>query len=83
MGNPMPLFVLCDARIEEVTPISHDRHVKLLFSKNGCQFYGFVFGMGARSCPFVAGDEVDLVFSAEINYLRGRESVQLVVKDIR
>ncbi len=83
MGNPMPLFVLCDARIEEVTPISHDRHVKLLFSKNGCQFYGFVFGMGARSCPFVAGDEVDLVFSAEINYFRGRESVQLVVKDIR
>lgn len=83
MCNPMPLFVLTGATIEEVTPISHDRHVKLLFSKNGHSFYGFVFGMGARSCPFVAGDEADLVFSAEINYFRGRESVQLVVKDIR
>lgn len=83
MGNPMPLFALRNARIEEVTPISHDRHVKLLFSKNGSPFAGFVFGMGARSCPFVTGDEVDLVFSAEINYYKGRESVQLVVKDIR
>ncbi|MBQ2691771.1 MAG: single-stranded-DNA-specific exonuclease RecJ [Clostridia bacterium] len=83
MGNPMPLFILRDAVIEEITPISHDRHIKLLFSKNGYRFYGFVFGMGARSCPFVTGDEADIVFSAEVNYFRGRESVQLVVKDIK
>ncbi len=83
MGNLMPVFTLAGARIEEITPISHDRHVKIYFSKNGSRFCGLVFGMGAYSCPFVPGDEVDLAFSAEVNYFKGAESVQLVIKEIR
>lgn len=83
MGNQMPLFMMEDAVILEITPISHERHVKLLLEKDGQRVCGFVFGMGSRCCPFVVGDKVDLAFSAEINYFRGRESVQLVIKDIR
>lgn len=83
MCNPMPMFALRGAVITEITPISHERHVKLQLEKNGRLLYGFVFGMGSRSCPFVIGDEVDIAFSAEVNYFRGRESVQLVIKDIR
>ncbi|MBE6993135.1 MAG: single-stranded-DNA-specific exonuclease RecJ [Ruminococcaceae bacterium] len=82
MGNPMPLFLLRDAVIQEITPISHERHVKLLLEKDGVRLCGFVFGMGSRCCPFVVGDQVDLVFSAEVNVFRGRESVQLVIKDL-
>ena len=83
MGNPTPLFVLKDAGVEEITPISHERHVKMLLSCGGHNFCSMVFGMGAGRCPFVKGDQVDLVFSAEVNYFRGRESVQLIAKDIR
>lgn len=83
MGNPQPVFLMNDVRIEEITPISHDRHIKLHLSKNGRSFYAFVFGMGMRSCPFVRGDLLDIVFSAEINTYRGSESVQLVVKDVK
>ncbi len=83
MGNPMPLFLLEGAEIREITPISHERHVKLTLDKDGRSFTGLVFGMGSRCCPFVVGDQVDLVFSAEVNVFRGRESVQLVVKDLR
>ncbi|MEA4920752.1 MAG: single-stranded-DNA-specific exonuclease RecJ [Clostridiaceae bacterium] len=83
MGNPMPLFMLEGAKIDEITPISHERHVKLFLSKEENQFFGFVFGMGARSCPFIVGDQVDLVFSAELSYYKGRENVQLIIKDIK
>jgi len=83
MGNPQPIFAMYNVRIEEVTPISHDRHIKLHLWKDGRSFYAFVFGMGAKSCPFVRGDILDMVFSAEINQYKGNESVQLVVKDVR
>lgn len=83
MGNPQPTFLMTDVCVEEITPISHDRHIKLHLRKDGSSFYGFVFGMGAKSCLFVRGDLLDLVFAAEINTYRGMESVQLVVKDVR
>ena len=83
MGNPQPVFLMNDVRIEEITPISHDRHIKLHLSKQGRNFYAFVFGMGAKSCQFVKGDLLDIVFSAEINSYRGNENVQLVIKDVK
>ncbi len=83
MGNPQPVFLMKDVRVDEITPISHDRHIKLHLSKNGRYFNAFVFGMGAKSCPFVKGDLLDIVFSAEINTYRDNQSVQMVIKDIR
>lgn len=83
MGNPQPVFLMQEARVEEITPISHDRHVKLHLSRDGRYFNAFVFGMGAKSCRFVKGDLLDIVFSAEINTYRDNQSVQLVIKDIR
>jgi single-stranded-DNA-specific exonuclease len=83
MGNSQPVFLMNDVTIEEITPISHDRHIKLHLSKQGKSFYAFVFGMGAKSCQFVKGDLLDIVFSAEINSYRGNESVQLVIKDVK
>ncbi len=83
MGNPQPVFLMRDAIAEEITPISHDRHIRLHLRKNGRDFQTFVFGMGAKSCRFVEGDLLDLVFSAEMNRYRGAETVQLVAKDVR
>ncbi len=83
MGNSQPVFAMTGMRVEEITPISHERHIKLLLSKNGMFFYSFVFGMGMKSCPFVKDDMLDIVFSAEINSYRGRNSVQLVIKDLK
>ena len=83
MGNPQPALGMRDVIIEEITPISHDRHVKLLLSRDGKRFYAFVFGMGAHNCPFENGDAIDIVFAAEINTYKGRQNIQLIVKDIR
>ena len=83
MGNAQPCFVMQGVALEELTPISRDRHVKMLLSKDGYSFYAFAFGMGARTCAFVQGDLLDIVFSAEINRYKNRENVQLVIKDVR
>lgn len=83
MGNAQPCFAMEEVTVEELTPISNDRHVKMLLSKGGKSFYAFAFGVGVRTCTFVRGDTLDVAFAAEINRYKGRESVQLVVKDAR
>lgn len=83
MGNPQPCFMMSCVTLEELTPISHDHHVKMQLSKDGRSFFAFAFGMGLRGCPYVRGDSLDIAFSAEINRYRGRESIQLVIRDIR
>lgn len=81
MGNPQPVFYMREMTVEEITPISQDRHIKLQLSKEGQTFFAFLFGVGSASCPFLCGDRIDAAFSAEINRYRGRQSVQLVLKD--
>ena len=82
MGNPQPMFCMRGLTIEEITPISQDRHTKLQLGRDGKSFCAFLFGMGSANCPFVCGDQVDGAFSVEINRYRGRESVQLVLRDL-
>lgn len=82
MGNPQPIFCMRDILLEEITPISQDRHIKLQLSKDGHSFFAFFFGTSSANCPFVCQDRVDAVFTAEINHYRGRQSVQLVCKDM-
>jgi single-stranded-DNA-specific exonuclease len=83
MGNPQPAFLIRRMRIDEITPISHDRHAKFYLSKNGQSFQGIIFGMGAKSCRFVRGDFVDVVFAPEINTYRGNSTVKMVIRDMR
>ena len=80
MGNPQPIFSMRDMLVEEITPISSDRHVRLTLSKNGMLYTAMLFGTGQGGCGFAQGNYVDAAFNLEINEYRGRRSVQLVIK---
>lgn len=83
MGNPQPVFSMCDLLVEEITPISSDRHVRLTLSKDGQTYTAMLFGTGQGGCGFAQGNYVDTAFCLEINEYRGRCSVQLVIRDIQ
>lgn len=83
MGNPQPVFSMRDLLVEEITPISSDRHVRLTLSKDGVPYTAMLFGTGQGGCGFAQGNYVDAAFCLEINEYRGRRSVQLVIKDIQ
>lgn len=83
MGNPQPVFSMSDLLVEEITPISSDRHVRLTLSKDGAVYTALLFGTGAGGCGFAQGNYVDAAFSLEINEYRGRRTVQLIIKDVR
>ena len=83
MGNPQPVFCIYGARVEEITPLAQDKHLKLRLTKDGTDFYALCFGMSTVLACFAEGDFIDVAFSPEINVFRNTRSVQLVVRDLR
>ena len=83
MGNRQPIFGIREITVEDITPISSDKHLKMSLIKNGKRFTAMLFGTGSGGCPVVRGDVADVAFSLEINQFRGQQNIQLMVKDIR
>ncbi|MDO4269943.1 MAG: single-stranded-DNA-specific exonuclease RecJ [Eubacteriales bacterium] len=83
MQNPEPVFCMRDMTVEEITPISSDRHVRLTLVKGGVRYSAMLFGMGLGGLGFAQDNMVDAAFHLEINEFRGRRSVQLTVSDIQ
>lgn len=82
MQNAQPIFYMRDMQVEEITPISSDQHVKVSLVKDDVRFASILFGTGSGGCGFAQGNMVDAAFHLEINEFRGRQSVQLVLKDV-
>lgn len=82
MKNPQPVFMMTDLLVEEITPISSDRHVRLSLRKDGTLYTAMLFGTGAGGCGFAQGNYIDAAFHLEINEFRGRRTVQLNVRDV-
>lgn len=83
MGNPQPVFCMYEMRVEEITPISSDKHLKFQLSKDGILFTAMLFGTGTNGCAAVVGSIVDVAFHLDINTFRGVNTVQLMIKDLK
>ena len=83
MGNAQPVFSMEEMLVEEITPISSDRHVRLTLVKDGISFTAMLFGTGSGGCGFAQGNYVDAAFNLDINEFHGRRNIQLVIKDVR
>ncbi len=83
VGNPQPLFGVFGVKIERITPISNNKHLKILFSKENNTFQALLFGVTPQSFCFNVGDIVDLAVNVEANYYRESYSLSVFVKAIR
>lgn len=81
--NPQPVFAMENLRVEDITPISSDRHVRLTLSRDGHTYTALLFGTGVGGCGFAPGNEVDAAFYLECNTFRGKTSVQMIIQDVR
>ena len=79
IGNPEPLFLLRGAEVVEARLLK-DAHLKLKLRSGDRVYDGIGFRMADK---MIASGKVDLVFVAEKNVWKGRESLQLKIRDIR
>lgn len=82
VGNPMPVFRVDDVKIMDIVPISNDKHLRLLLRKGETSVTAFAFSTRVEEFPFSRNDWVDIACTVDVNEYRGRESVQLVLKDV-
>ncbi len=81
--NPSPVFLMPNALIRGVYPVSEGKHTRLKLSFDSESFYAICFGMPTPDFPFPVNSRVDLAVSLEINHYNGQESVSIKVRDIR
>lgn len=81
-ANPVPVFLIRDAVLLELTPIGNNRHSRMVFEKNGKVFYAVAFGMIADELDFVRGEKLCIVGNLNINDFQGTKNVQIIVRDI-
>lgn len=82
-ANPMPMFLLRDARIEEIASIGKNKHTRFLLRKDGISVTAVYFGTEASKIPFRPGECVDVAFQMNINEYQNDRTVQLIVRDLR
>ena len=85
LGNPVPLFILKNAVIEDIIPVSDDRHIRLRVRnadgtrEASCMY----FGMSHSEFPFCRGDMCELACSIEVNEYNGSVTPCVLVRAVR
>ena len=83
IGNPVPVFAICDCEIVSVIPIGDNRHLKLMLKSQNFSFEALNFNVEPQNFKFSEGDCIDIICNIGINSFLGKESVQFIIRDIR
>ena len=66
ISNPVPTFVLREARVLRIIPMSGGKHTRLVVEKDGIEMSAVRFGVGAQELGCEVGDAVDLLFQINV-----------------
>jgi len=82
-GNPGPILACQGVRLHSVNAVGKEQsHLKFRFGSQGEQ-EGIAFRIGERLNELKGLPELDAAFVLDWNTFRGREDVQLMIKDIQ
>ncbi|TGE34162.1 single-stranded-DNA-specific exonuclease RecJ [Desulfosporosinus sp. Sb-LF] len=82
-GNPGPILACREIPVHSVSAVGKERsHLKFRFGSQG-EKEGIAFRLGEHLNELNREKRLDVAFSLDWNTFRGREDVQLMIKDIR
>lgn len=82
-GNPFPQFGLFGVVITDITPVGGGKHLRLTVKKGSATVSCMKFGVTLDQFDFRAGDTVDLAVVLEARPYGGRQTLSVIVRDIR
>ena len=84
MGNETPIFAVMGASVVSVSGVGADKkHIRLVIEKDGTRVNCIGFGLGEYVNNITPAMRVDIAFRIDINNYMGKESLQLVLTDIK
>ena len=81
--NPEPIFAVCGVTLQRITPLSQNKHLKLLFTKGTNTFQAMLFGANTDSFCYNIGDVLDLAVTVQTNHFNGNYEISVVIKEMR
>lgn len=81
--NPQPLYGLFGVTLQEIQPVGGGKHLCLFCTRDGVRMRCMRFGVDAASFPYRLGDVLDLAVELESNTYNGRESLSILVRDMK
>ena len=83
MGNSEPLFLSRNVGIASVNTVGKEnQHLSFRFESNNKFYKGIFFNEGHRISDLKIGQHINVVFSIKENNFNGKNSIDIVVKDI-
>lgn len=83
VDNEKPCFIIKNAFINEVIPLSDGKHSKLRIEIEKRRFEALAFFVSPDSLMVRAGDFCDMIVKLGINEFNGNTSINLLIQDIR
>lgn len=81
--NEKPEFLLSNARVNEIIPLSEGKHSKLIIETGSCKVEALAFFKSPDELMVRKGDMCDMIVTIGINDFNGFKSVNLFVCDLR
>lgn len=82
-GNPTPVFMLSNLRINNITPLSNNKHLRIGFSNGKTQLQALKFFCSTLDFPYMVGDTVDLAVTLDVNVYKNNENLSVIIKDMK
>ena len=83
VSNPIPVFVLRGVTVNDINGISDGKHTRLSLGNGRYTLSAMYFSNSPDSLGVYVGDKVDIMFNLDLNEWGGRESAQLIVRDLK
>lgn len=81
--NEKPLFLIENAEITGIIPISNNIHSRIVIKFGNNTFDAMKFRTSPDQLPVVRGDMCDMIVALEVNTYRDKTSLSLIISDIR
>lgn len=83
VSNPVPVFVMYNVPLYATALVGGGKHSRLTLRIGSSLVSAMFFRRTLSELDLYPGDNVDVMFSLDINDFRDQKSVQLIVKDVR
>ncbi len=81
--NPVPLIAVMGLTITDIFGAGGGKHQRLTLERGGTVITAMKFSTASEDFPFRTGDVVDIAVTLDKSVYRGRESLTLIVRDMR
>ena len=82
-GNPTPVFGFYNMTLVNIIPLSNNKHLRLMFSRDNTTISCMLFSTSTADFPYEKGDVLDLAATLDLNEFNGNVNVSFVIKDLK